>query len=83
MNVTNFYYQSLIGINDSKKLRAYLNSGKRLEQPCECPPDLYKEVMLKCWDIHPTQRPSCENLKEILNNKKDRKHKATSGYQNN
>ncbi|XP_078358900.1 fibroblast growth factor receptor 4-like [Oculina patagonica] len=38
-----------------------LKSGYRMEQPLNCPDNMYK-IMLKCWQDSPTQRPTFEEL---------------------
>ena len=43
-----------------------LKKGARLEQPDECPTELY-EIMLKCWNEDPTMRPTFEVLCEEIN----------------
>ena len=44
-----------------------LKQGERLEQPNDCPDEIYK-IMLNCWNLNPVARPSMEELCELLNN---------------
>ena len=51
-----------------------LESGYRMEKPKECDEFIYDNIMLKCWNINPKQRPKFSQLIEqfeILLNKKD------------
>ncbi|XP_078000748.1 tyrosine-protein kinase Mer-like [Glandiceps talaboti] len=49
----------------------YLQRGRRLKQPRQCPNDLY-EIMLSCWIMEPERRPTfsslVKNIKVIQNN---------------
>ena len=39
--------------------------GKRLERPGKCPEHTYK-LMLRCWDLEPSKRPTFADLHEIF-----------------
>ena len=39
--------------------------GKRLPQPYDCPPDIYK-MMMECWEHDPDERPQFRPLWKIL-----------------
>jgi len=55
-------YASMSNMEASK----WVNAGNRLEQPAQCPPEIY-EMMTKCWDIEPSQRPSFRDMYIKLN----------------
>ncbi len=41
------------------------NQGFRLEKPPSCPNSIYK-LMLSCWSLEPTQRPSFVELHQAF-----------------
>ncbi|XP_040192976.1 tyrosine-protein kinase Lck [Rana temporaria] len=43
----------------------YLERGYRMPQPENCPKELY-ELMLRCWNDHPEERPTFEFLRSYL-----------------
>ena len=47
------------------QLVKYLEDGNRLAMPEFCPDEVF-EVMKKCWNLDPDQRPSFEELKDTL-----------------
>lgn len=47
---------------DSKDLTEMLDNGQRLGKPLLCPQFIY-EVMLSCWNLEPSRRPSFQDLK--------------------
>ena len=44
-----------------KDLLHYLKSGDRMENPDSCPQYIYN-LMLKCWEFIPDERPSFEEV---------------------
>lgn len=48
---------------DSKAVREFTTTGNRLEPIEFCPNELYTEIMLKCWEEIPVDRPSFSQLK--------------------
>lgn len=38
-----------------------INKGERLQQPETCPDYVY-DIMLKCWDFNPNNRPTFREL---------------------
>ncbi|XP_071128439.1 hepatocyte growth factor receptor-like isoform X3 [Mytilus edulis] len=46
---------------ESKNIRDYLNSGKRLKKPRQCPESLYL-LMLQCWTETPNDRPTFQDI---------------------
>ncbi|KAI6176265.1 Protein kinase domain-containing protein [Aphelenchoides bicaudatus] len=65
-------------------LEWFLNSGKRLPQPLQCPNVLF-EIMLSCWRPNPLARPRFSNLAKQLKHIMDceieqaRRHGRRSG----
>eukprot|EP00111_Clytia_hemisphaerica_P018541 TCONS_00054846-protein len=51
----------------TENLRDYLESGRRMECPEQCPKDIY-EIMLDCWAKSPYERPLFAQITERLNN---------------
>ncbi|XP_077981310.1 fibroblast growth factor receptor 3-like [Glandiceps talaboti] len=45
----------------------FLKSGKRMEQPLGCSPEIFT-IMRDCWKTSPNQRPSFQRLVEMLDN---------------
>eukprot|EP01116_Phalansterium_solitarium_P020142 TRINITY_DN5855_c1_g1_i1.p1 TRINITY_DN5855_c1_g1~~TRINITY_DN5855_c1_g1_i1.p1 ORF type:complete len:334 (-),score=89.64 TRINITY_DN5855_c1_g1_i1:306-1307(-) len=50
---------------DADVAKAVTSKGRRLAAVEDCPPDLYK-LMLRCWDHNPAQRPTFDEIKEVL-----------------
>ncbi|KAK2143800.1 hypothetical protein LSH36_812g00136 [Paralvinella palmiformis] len=52
------------------EVKRIMESGARPVQPDICSDELYKEVMMKCWEYKPSKRPSiseiCSNLEVIF-----------------
>ncbi|PIK61602.1 putative vascular endothelial growth factor receptor 1-like [Apostichopus japonicus] len=48
-----------------RELIQKLQDGYRLESPEECPDELY-EVMLSCWQVNPSDRPTFNTLYRIM-----------------
>lgn len=53
-------------INDDKEVWRQKLNGKRLSQPAECDPNLWK-LMVLCWHDRPEKRPSFQNIHTQLN----------------
>ncbi len=49
----------------NKEVITYVLDGHQLEKPSKCPQEVY-ELMLKCWQIEPNQRPSFVDLNHSL-----------------
>ncbi|KFD59130.1 hypothetical protein M514_28691, partial [Trichuris suis] len=47
---------------DMEKL---LEEGHRMEQPVNCPDDMYS-IMLDCWQAEPSKRPDFTEIRERL-----------------
>ena len=45
----------------------FLEQGGRLDKPEGCPDHTYK-IMLSCWHIDPTKRPTFKELHSIFSN---------------
>jgi serine/threonine protein kinase len=58
-------YQDIIYAKDSASLLEYLESGQRHPQPESCPDFLY-DLMLSCWRVKPSDRPSFEQIFNII-----------------
>ena len=43
-----------------------LTSGYRMEKPKECDPYIYENVLLKCWNMNPKQRPKFSDLIQVF-----------------
>ncbi|GAU88706.1 hypothetical protein RvY_01348 [Ramazzottius varieornatus] len=52
-------------INHPRDLELYLQTGRRMEAPSNCPPDVYL-LMLKCWTGDPEARPDFAALHSEL-----------------
>jgi len=55
----------LKGFETPSDLKTYLESGKRLAPPQYCPSAI-SDVMYRCWNLTPTERPSFDVLSEEL-----------------
>ena len=44
-----------------KDIVPYLNDGERMKKPDICPDKVY-EIMSKCWEYNPDDRPDFEEL---------------------
>ena len=51
----------------TEDLYAYLEGGKRMECPQECPKELYS-IILDCWARNPYSRPTFRELTERITN---------------
>ena len=60
----------------TENLRDFLESGRRMECPEQCPKDIY-DIMLDCWAKSPYERPLFSQVSERLNNVM--KNNITSG----
>ncbi|XP_033632974.1 tyrosine-protein kinase Mer-like [Asterias rubens] len=56
----------------------HLEEGHRLHQPDGCPNSLYS-LMLGCWNVDPTRRPTFRDLRENLEILKGMMHKEPAG----
>ncbi|CAM1306067.1 SYK (predicted) [Pycnogonum litorale] len=56
-------YQGLVG----KEILEMFNRNERLSQPKDCPAGIY-QLMWKCWQINPEERPNFFELKQALHN---------------
>ena len=45
-----------------EQIREKLVAGYRMEKPAECTDYLYEQVILKCWQLEPKQRPKFRDL---------------------
>lgn len=52
------------GLNGSDILRKTSKEGERLQHPGACPPDMY-QLMLQCWDLTPSERPTFAAIKYL------------------
>eukprot|EP00794_Sanderia_malayensis_P011308 gene11308-12490_t len=52
---------------------AFLEQGDRLYKPVDCPENIY-QIMLRCWNTEPVNRPSFEELYDIF--RKDPDYRA-------
>ena len=43
-----------------------LKKGKRLACPADCPKPLYEGLMLRCWEYKPDERPSWDEIIDII-----------------
>ena len=50
----------------SHELVEYLNEGRRMKPPDQCPEEIYN-IMLECWNDDPDSRPSMLQLYDKLN----------------
>jgi len=50
---------------DNQEVFTLLKSGYRMPQPHNCRNELY-ELMIKCWDENPLNRPDFSEIKEKL-----------------
>ena len=53
-----------LGIKNQDVIKL-IEEKKRLEQPNNCPGDLYA-ILLKCWEYDSAMRPTFSNLKELI-----------------
>jgi serine/threonine protein kinase len=44
----------------------FVTEGDKLTKPDECPMDIW-EIVIKCFDLRPTNRPSFQNICEMMN----------------
>lgn len=44
------------------KLSTRIRDGERLSRPARCPPDLWKEIVLPCFEMDPKKRPTFDVL---------------------
>eukprot|EP00117_Sycon_ciliatum_P012051 scpid68300/ scgid3638/ Vascular endothelial growth factor receptor 1; Fms-like tyrosine kinase 1; Tyrosine-protein kinase FRT; Tyrosine-protein kinase receptor FLT; Vascular permeability factor receptor len=51
----------------TKDLLASISAGHRMEEPGDCPPNLYS-VMETCWQVEPEKRPGFSELVDTLDN---------------
>lgn len=56
----NFLNCEFLGLNNSETLNQ-VERGYRMPKPQRCPDSMY-DVMLKCWNKHPEDRPTFEYL---------------------
>ncbi|KAL3883472.1 hypothetical protein ACJMK2_029733 [Sinanodonta woodiana] len=52
-----------------------VNGGFRLQQPTHCSDNIY-QIMIKCWEENPEQRPVFEELVQLLTNVKNAEPKS-------
>ena len=50
------------------KFLGYLMDGNRMDQPKYCPAYIFNNVICKCWDEEPTERPTFESLSVTIGN---------------
>ncbi|CAC5406948.1 PLXNA [Mytilus coruscus] len=50
---------------EPNNIRDYLNSGKRLKKPRQCPESLYL-LMLQCWTETPNDRPTFQDIQSEM-----------------
>ncbi|KAK3610517.1 hypothetical protein CHS0354_008946 [Potamilus streckersoni] len=50
---------------DNGDLRNYLEGGKRLKKPRECPENIY-QLMLQCWVMNPCDRPTFRQIADEI-----------------
>lgn len=48
---------------DNSTVEQRVQAGYRLPQPSECPEEVYRELMLACWNAAPEERPTFAQLK--------------------
>jgi hypothetical protein len=49
-----------------EEIATLLEQGVRLHCPAFCPADVYKSIMMYCWDINPKARPTFAELLRII-----------------
>ena len=47
---------------EDKHIHTELYHGKRLPQPDNCPRTVYVDLMFKCWEYYPKNRPQFQDL---------------------
>jgi serine/threonine protein kinase len=52
----------------NKDVVKFVKNGSKLECPECCPPVIYEEVILPCWNLQPAQRPTFKTLFRLLEN---------------
>jgi len=56
-----------VGLDNQETAKKVL-SGYRMEQPTECPEDMYK-LMLRCWQDDPSARPTFLEMLQFFETK--------------
>ncbi|XP_038113504.1 fibroblast growth factor receptor homolog 1 [Culex quinquefasciatus] len=54
-------------VADWQSFLEYLKQGHRLEQPTNCPDEIY-QLMEACWEFNPENRPTFEQISAVLEN---------------
>lgn len=54
------------GMDYDQNFMIYLKNGNRMSKPNDCPENIYKNIMYRCWSSDSDSRPSFNDIESFL-----------------